>query len=161
MNYELYKTLEVSVREGERLLSGKHGRTIQQSLFEDVFESDFNDLEANFALCLEQSKAIYWWHRIAARRGYSIQGWKRHKVYPDFIACRKDNKLLIMETKGLHLKGNEDTEYKKKLLKTLEATYKTALKRGEMETIGETPAKFRMLFENTWEQDFNAMIAGR
>lgn len=161
LNYELYKTLEVSVREGERLLSGKHGRTIQQSLFEDVFESDFNDLEANFALCLEQSKAIYWWHRIAARREYSIQGWKRHKVYPDFIACRKDDKLLIMETKGLHLKGNEDTEYKKRLLKTLEATYKTALKRGEMETIGETPAKFRMLFENTWEQDFNAMVAER
>ena len=158
LNYELKKILEVSVSDDETPLFTR-GQSVQRSLFEEVYESEFNKLEKDFALYLEQSEAIYWWHRIAARQEYAIQGWKQHKVYPDFIACRKDDKLLILETKGIHLKGNEDTDYKKKLLRTIEKTYKDALDRGEMRTVGENPAKYRILFEDDWNEQIGEIIS--
>ena len=158
LNYEFQKTLEVSVSDDEKPLS-RQGKPVQQSLFDSVFESDFNKLEKNFALFLDSSDSIYWWHRIAARQEYAIQGWRRHRVYPDFVACKKDGKLLILETKGIHLKGNEDTSYKKDLLKTLEDTYSTALERGKMRTVGETPATFSIMLENSWKSEMNELLA--
>ena len=166
LNYKLDKSFEVFVSSKERALQAKHGKVIQRSLFEPVYESDFNALEKDFALYLEKSNAIYWWHRIAARRAYHLQGWRRQRVYPDFVACIKgDGKLLILETKGAHLQGNEDTAYKEKLLKTLETTYKTALDRGEM-TVREPSdsfemrrMRFRMLYENKWQDDMNALVS--
>ncbi len=158
LDYELSKSFEVFVSSQERSLQSEHGRPIQQNLFEPVYESSFNGLERDFALYLDKSNAIYWWHRIAARQAYYLQGWRRQRVYPDFVACRKDNgKLLILETKGIHLKGSEDTSYKKKLLDTLEKTYRIALDRGEM-AINKTPATFRMMFEDSWRDDINGVI---
>ncbi len=159
LDYELSKSFEVFVSSQERSLQGEHGRQIQQSLFEPVYESGFNNLERDFALYLETSDAIYWWHKIAARQAYSLQGWRRHRVYPDFVACKKDDgKLLILETKGMHLKGNEDTTYKQKLLETLEKTYSTALERGTME-VKEPAATFRMMFEDTWKEKMNKLVS--
>ena len=139
LNYELGQSFEVFVSKEERTLQGEHGSPIQRSLFDPLFESRFNSLEKDFALYLEKSNAIYWWHRIAARQEYSLQGWRRQRVYPDFVACRNgDGKLLVLETKGIHLKGSEDTGYKQKLLETLENAYASALDRGKMK-IGEAP----------------------
>ncbi len=161
LDYELNKSFEVFVSSWETSLQrNKHGEPIQQSLFNPVYESSFNKLEKNFALCLEESNAIYWWHKIAARQEYFLQGWRRQRVYPDFVACRKDNNtLLILETKGIHLKGNEDTNYKKKLLKTLEKTYRDALDRGEMKIKEQPAAYFRMMFEDDWEARVRELVA--
>ena len=159
LDYELEKSLEVYVSSGERSLQAEHGQPIQQSLFEPVFESNFNSLEKDFALYLEKNNAISWWHRIAAKQQYHLQGWRRQNVYPDFVACRRDDgKLLILETKGIHLKGNEDTDYKKKLLDTLETAYNQALDRGEMK-VCEPPAVFRMMFEDRWKEEVGALVA--
>ena len=159
LDYELEKSLEVHVSSQERALQGEHGRPIQQSLFEPVYENNFNGLEMDFALYLDKSNAISWWHKIAARQQYHLQGWRRQNVYPDFIACGKgDGKLLILETKGVHLKGNEDTDYKKKLLETLEEAYNQAINRGEMK-VCEPPAVFRMMFEDRWKEQVSALVA--
>lgn len=159
LDYELEKSLEVYVSSTERSLQGEHGRPIQQSLFEPVYESNFNVLEKDFALYLDKSDSISWWHRIAAKQQYRLQGWRRQNVYPDFVACRQsDGTLLILETKGVHLKGNEDTDYKKKLLDTLETTYNQAIDRGEMR-VCEPPAVFRMMFEDRWEEEAGALVA--
>lgn len=159
LNYELDKSFEVFVSSKERSLQGEHGRSIQQSLFDPVYESNFNGLEKDFALYLDKSNAISWWHKIAARQQYYLQGWKRQRVYPDFVACRRDDgTLLILETKGVQLKGNEDTDYKKKLLETLEAAYNTALDRGEMR-VCEPPAIFRMMFEDRWKEQVGELVA--
>ena len=158
LDYELEKSFEVLVSSDAKSLQGVHGQQIQHSLFDPVYEGDFNNLEKDFALYLEKGNAIYWWHRIAARRAYSLQGWRRQRVYPDFVVCRQDdNKLLILETKGVHLKGNEDTEYKKKLLETLETTYQSALDRGKLE-VREPPAQFRMLFQDTWKEEVSSLL---
>ena len=160
LNYELGQSFEVFVSKEERTLQGEHGSPIQRSLFEPLFESRFNSLEKDFALYLEKSNAIYWWHRIAARQEYSLQGWRRQRVYPDFVACRNsDGKLLVLETKGLHLKGSEDTGYKQKLLETLENAYESALDRGKMK-IGEPPAVYRMMFEGQWREQVRELVEG-
>ena len=159
LDYELEKSLEVYVSGQERALQGEHGRPIQQSLFEPVYESNFNVLEKDFALYLDKSDSISWWHRIAAKQQYHLQGWRRQNVYPDFVACRRgDGKLLILETKGVHLKGNEDTDYKRNLLETLEAAYNQAIDRGEMK-VCEPPAVFRMMFEDRWKEQVSALVA--
>ena len=159
LGYELEKSLEVFVSSKERCLQAEHGYQIQQSLFEPVYESNFNGLEKDFALYLDKSNAISWWHKIAAKQQYHLQGWRRQRVYPDFIACRRDdNKLLILETKGVHLKGNEDTVYKMKLLETLEAAYNQAIDRGEMR-VCEPPAVFRMMFEDRWKEQVSTLVA--
>ena len=68
----------------------------------------------------------------------------------------KNGKLLILETKGIHLKGGEGAEYKKKLA-TLEAAYSTALERGRMKA-GEPSATFRMMFEDNWKGQANELV---
>ena len=158
LNYELGRSFEVFAAKEERTLQGEHASPIQRSLFEPLFESGFNTLEKDFALYLEKSNAIYWWHRVAARQDYYLQGWRRQRVYPDFVACRKDDgKLLILETKGIHLKGNDDTGYKKKLLETLEEAYSAALERGQMK-IREPPTTFRMMFEERWKEQVSELL---
>ena len=158
LNYELGRSFEAFVAKEERILQGEHASPIQRSLFEPLFESGFNALEKDFALYLEKSDALHWWHRVAARQDYYLQGWRRQRVYPDFVACRKgDGKLLILETKGIHLKGGEDAEYKKKLLATLEEAYSTALERGSMKA-GEPSATFRMMFEDSWKGQVNELV---
>ena len=144
-----------------RTLQGDLGREIQCSLFEPVFESAFDtEIEKNAAIYLDKSNAIYWWHRIAARQAYSLQGWRRHKVYPDFLAYRRDNeKLFIIELKGDQFRGNPDTTYKKNLLKKLEKTYKSSYDRGEMR-MNSPSAVLRMMFEDSWEQDLGALVGG-
>ena len=158
LNYELGRSFEVFASKEERILQGEHASQIQRSLFEPLFEGGFNGLEKDFALYLEKSNAIYWWHRVAARQDYYLQGWRRQRVYPDFVACRKDDgKLLILETKGIHLKGSDDTGYKKKLLAILEEAYSTASERGQMK-ISEPPATFRMMFEEKWKGQVSELL---
>ncbi len=159
LDYELSKSFEVFVSKHDRSLQGTHGAQIQQSLFAPVYESDLNSLEKNFALYLEADDAIYWWHRIAAQQGYYLQGWRRQRVYPDFVAFSKgDGKLLILETKGVHLEGNEDTKYKEELFESLEKTYSLAFDRGEMKVNEHPPAVFRMMFEDTCKEKLNNLV---
>ena len=63
------------------------------SLFEQVFEKQFDsDLERKFAFYLDELKALQWWHRIAVRQQheYYLRGWKRERIYPDFIAMASE-----------------------------------------------------------------------
>ena len=61
--------------------------------------------------------------------------------------------LLVFETKGEHLKGNEDTEYKQQVFETLENAFNV----GSM-TICDGPAKgtFRLVFS---EDEFELALA--
>lgn len=54
---------------------------------------------------------------------YYIKGWnKNYKIYPDFLIVFNDNQkkeFKLLETKGSHLVGNKDTEYKIELFNLL------------------------------------------
>ena len=131
-NYRMRDSYEIAVRLDDRPLA-RYGEPVQLSLFEPVFEQHFGtELEKKFAYYLDEQKALEWWHRVAARqRGeYYVQGWKRGRIYPDFVAMANEvggvTRVLIFETKGQQLKGNPDTDYKQKVLETLEGAFNAA-----------------------------------
>ena len=165
LNYQIEKTIEINISRDAPKLTRDYGDEIEHNLFEKVFRGEFNNLEEDFAIYIDQKEAFQWWHRVAARQGYYLQGWRRDRVYPDFIAClergkNKPERLIIFETKGLHLKGNTDTKYKKDLLKTLEAAYHNSTDRGEFtaQLPNEKPMSFRLLFEDNWKASVDNLI---
>ncbi len=132
-NYRMVNSYKIQVRSDDRPLLKSHYEPVQLSLFEPVFEQQFDSgLEKKFAYYLDEERALHWWHRVAARqRGeYYLQGWKQGRIYPDFVAMTNEivgvTRVLIFDTKGEHLEGNLDTEYKRKVLETLEGAFNTA-----------------------------------
>ena len=165
LNYQLERTLVVSLTPEARQMTHPHGDPLQLNLFEQVFEAEFNKLETDFALYIDKQSAIQWWHRIAAKQGYFLQGWRSDRVYPDFIACVQrgetgPQRICIFETKGQHLEGNSDTTYKQKLIETLETAYRNATQHGTMDiaTPNNKTMSFRMLFEDSWYETLNETI---
>ena len=161
-NYRMVDSYKIQVRSDDRPLLRRNYEPVQLSLFEPVFEQQFDsDLEKRFAYYLDEERALQWWHRVAARqRGeYYLQGWKRGRIYPDFVAMTNEigsvTRVLIFDTKGEHLAGNLDTEYKKKVLETLEGAFNTA---GRM-VVRDGPRRkgiFQLVFS---EQEFLEIAA--
>ena len=124
---------------------------LQLNLFKPIYSESFDsDLERCFARYLDEQSALRWWHRVAARqRGdYYLRGWRQGRIWPDFVAMAGDDdnpQVLVFETKGGHLIGNEDTEYKRRVLEALQGAFNTY---GQM-TVGDGPAKgtFRLVFD--------------
>ena len=165
LNYQLAQTLEINLASGARRLMHPHGDLLDRNLFDPVYEGEFNTLEKDFALYIDQQSAVRWWHRIAVKQDYFLQGWRRDRIYPDFLAClqRRDDspqRLIIFETKGQHLSGNSDTEYKEKLFEMLEGVYENATDCGTMTAVAPDgqSMSFRMLLENTWRETVNATL---
>ena len=153
-NFRMVDEYEITVPSSAGHMAGSDGRALQISLFEPVYQHHFNSLEVNFARYLDEQKALQWWHRVAVRQhgDYYLRGWKQERIWPDFIAMGHktgdSQHMLIFETKGEHLSGNADTEYKRRVLTALENTFSY----GTM-TVQNGPAKgtFQLVFH---EADF-------
>lgn len=111
----------------------------QKYLFEDLDMSSLNKLESEVARILDkQDKLIWWFRNKVSRNGYAIQGWREYKIRPDFIAAkRKDNDnielVYVLESKGEHLVGNDDTQYKQRMLNLMtEQRHKNAIYSDQM-----------------------------
>ena len=157
--YRMRDRYELPVAESDRTLQ-RRGQPLQLNLFEPVFERHFDsELERRFAYYLDEQQALRWWHRVAVRQQgeYYLRGWRRERIYPDFIAMAGASAgkphLLVFETKGEHLRGNPDTEYKRKVLTTLEQAFNV----GRMQ-IRDGPAAgtFRLIFN---EAEFSQALA--
>ncbi len=157
-NYRMTDSYEILVGENEGIFHNR-GKPIQFSLFEPLYQSQFDStLESRFARYLDEQKALTWWHRVAARQRneYYLRGWKRERIWPDFIAMAGQTEgkphLLVFETKDRHL-DNPDTDYKRRVFETLENAFNV----GSM-TICDGPARgaFRLVFS---EEEFPAAMA--
>ncbi len=152
------QTIKVATR-----LNRNNNEQLQLTLFEKVEETGFNNLEKQVAWYLDEEKALEWWHRVAARHEYGLQGWRKHKVYPDFLASiRKTGKraktIAVLETKGTHLK-NEDTEYKAKLFSLLENAAGKPLSAGKVKVSGNARSMiFRILWSDQWKQQIRQIL---
>jgi len=160
LNWALAETMEIDVSDEDHILSRKDGDLLQKNIFEKVYQRDFNNLEKETAWYLDSRDCVYWWHRIAVnRQSYNVQGWQRQRVYPDLLACLHGTekgtfRFSVLETKGQHLKGNDDTEYKRKLFELLTSYTDNAIRAGQMELWEETEGvTFTMLLEDTWKDD--------
>ena len=103
---------------------GAEKLAVEKSLFSPIYRGDFSSQdERDIAVYLDGEKALTWWHRNVARSHYSIAGWRREKIYPDFIFAvhqgEHSQRLTVLEMKGQHLAGNDDTEYKKAVLRLM------------------------------------------
>lgn len=118
-NWRMPPTTETFEPNGARQLLGKNGGPLERSLFSPVYEAEFNGDERDVAVYLDGEAALKWWHRNVARSQYAVQGWRRAKIYPDFIFAvqRTDgtSRITLLETKGDQL-DNLDTAYKREVL---------------------------------------------
>ena len=149
-NFRMVESYDIPITDDYGLMAGNNGLPVQLSLFEPIYTQQFDStLERNFARYLDEQKALQWWHRVAVRqRGdYYLRGWKQERIWPDFVAMggETDGKphVLVFETKGEHLRDNPDTDYKQRVLETLQNAYNC----GTM-TVKDGPAKgtFRLVF---------------
>lgn len=164
-NWETPSTLETNLPENAKLLYKKDGKVVGKNLFSPVYEDDFNTFEAEFACYLDEGKALKWWHRNVARssNSYFIQGWRKHKVYPDFIFAMKHDedgeKLVVLETKGDQLEGNLDTKYKQKLLNLMSKEYRfeNVVNAGKLELIVDsgTVVICDIVLESNWKTELH------
>jgi len=162
-NYKLRQSYKIEVHANQNLLA-KYGKPVQLSLFEPMYAypSD-NELEKNFAHFLDGEKALQWWHRVVARQQgeYYVQGWNEQRIYPDFVAMAKEvegmTRVLIFETKGPQFEHNRDTEYKRKVLKTLEKAFNTT-NDPNMREIPTQTGIFRLVFNAQEFQEISAQL---
>lgn len=158
LNWELAQTLELDVTDDDKPLLRKSGEPLEKSLFSPVYQKQVNGLEKDMAWYLDGDKAIRWWHRIAVHQDWHLQGWQRGRVYPDFLACLHDVgngkvRFTVLETKGLHLKGNEDTVYKERLFELLTAHSRSAVAVGELKLgLKQQEMRFELMLENNWRE---------
>jgi type III restriction enzyme len=159
MDYELPQSAELLLASQPPVLQRQDARAVEKSLLEPALHTpDMNELEVAFAGYLDQKAALQWWHRNVARTQYGLQGWKRHKVYPDFVfGVLNENgqsRTVVMETKGLQFEGNSDTTYKQALLARLTQAFKDErfARAGELTLEGQDRTKVvcDLVFEGDW-----------
>ncbi len=153
----------IKVRSNRRL-NRDDGTELQLSLFEYVPEEDINELEKAVALYLDEQEKLLWWYRNISRQDYHIQGWKRNKIYPDFIAStvNSDDKndygdIYVLETKGIHLK-NEDTVYKQNVF---DLCNKLGAKKPWKELFSEFKDhnfEFQVIYSDEWKSKINTIL---
>lgn len=125
-NWRMPFFVETTEPDTGRQLVGKNGGSLERSLFAPIYESEVNNDEREVAVYLDGEKALVWWHRNVARVQYGLQGWRRAKIYPDFIfavqSSGKSQRIIALETKGDQL-DNLDTAYKRDLLKLMSDSF--------------------------------------
>lgn len=159
--------------EWDLTLSGKVPRLTRKDGLSDVEKSllvpavqtpDMNQFELAFAGYLDEQQALRWWHRNVAKSQYGLQGWRKHRVFPDFVfglnPLAGKTRLVLLETKGLQLSGNPDTEYKRQLFERLTLAYKDldGLRDDELDLQKNTErvrVSCDVVFDQNWQSTMN------
>ncbi|MDE0357211.1 MAG: DEAD/DEAH box helicase family protein [Gammaproteobacteria bacterium] len=146
------------------------GSPYQRNLFDITTEDDLNQFENKVATYLDQQARLFFWYRNRSRKDYYVQGWKPRRIYADFIVTLRDDqpdggdgfrRVFVVETKGVHLKESEDTEYKRSVFdicgeharKTDWAEFVPAMRSKVM--------RFEVVDEDEWQARLNGMLFGR
>ena len=165
INWKMGYEIDFIVSTSDKVLRREDDRDFQISLFDTTYQRHYNELEKQVAWYLDEQEAVKWWHRMVAKQDYHLQGWQKRKIYPDFLAFispdNKIKKLSVLETKGDHLKGSDDTRYKEKLFEVLEKhATNESVSVGDMEVVSEKEQKmiFRILMEKTWKENLGEVI---
>jgi type III restriction enzyme len=152
----------IKVKSTQRRLTRDNGEQMQMTLFDFYPEEDFNDLEKKVAIYLDKQEKLLWWYRNMARVNYYVQGWKKNKIYPDFIFAEKSTendyqKVYVVETKGLHLK-NEDTEYKQDIFTLCNELGRETSWEDLGFELGDKEVEFQVVFDKEWERRLNEIF---
>jgi type III restriction enzyme len=153
----------IKVRSNKQLIRDDN-TAIQRSLFDQVPEENINELEKSVAIYLDKQEKLLWWYRNMSKQDYHIQGWKKNKIYPDFIASEINTvseqdygNVYVLETKGLHLK-NEDTAYKQDVFELCNQLG-TKLPWRELDLdFPDKKVNFQVIFEDEWKNKINRIF---
>ncbi len=142
---------------------------LQQSLFsaEAIVTTDFNKEEKEVALWLDKYEQLFFWMRNYSSKGsYFLQGWKPHKLYPDFISTSRKpdgtygiDKVFVIESKGLHLVGNEKTKYLEEIFAECNKAKPKHLSELGFE-MNTKPIKFEVLHLHDWQNKLQQLFEG-
>ena len=139
------------------------------NLFDRTDETELNVLENRVATFLDQQERLFFWYRNRARQDYYVQGWKRGRIYADFIFTLKPedpdtddafHRVFVVETKGLHLKEAADTEYKRSVF---DICSQHATRRDWAEFVPAMQGKsmrFEVVDEAEWQRRLTALMGG-
>jgi type III restriction enzyme len=149
-----------------RQLVRSDNSSLQLSLFDKVYQDDLNEPEQDIAVYLNgQEQLILWWARNYSRKDYSLKGWREEKIYPDFMVARlaENNpagfdKLLIIETKGEHLEGNDDTTYKQTVFQVCNTLAQEWEKEPEFKEQNNARVEFLLTFHSSAKSDINRSL---
>lgn len=146
-------------------LRREDGELIEKSLVEPVIDDDYNGLERSVAIALDDKEKLLWWYRNISRSDYYIQGWKKHKIYPDFLAAKeKEHKLgdlstiYVLETKGDQLLGNLDTTYKKSIFDLCNELGRISSWNELGLEFDDHKFEFQLIPESEWKKSINSIF---
>jgi type III restriction enzyme len=129
---------------------------LQRSLFEWV-PDDLNEYEKAVALYLDHHPQVLWWYRnLVGPQTFAIQGYRRNRVYPDFVVQQGfKNKpiasVVVVESKGKHLKGNEDTRYKRSVAEYFDKVGRRVSWQKLAKEFSDDTFRFQVLDEGEYE----------
>jgi type III restriction enzyme len=138
---------------------------LERSLFEEVPAESMNEVEKSVAICLDEQQKLLWWYRNLSRQDYFIQGWKKNRIFPDFIVTDTSNTnmndydtVYVIETKGLHLKGSEDTTYKTNVFDFCNSLGKQRDWRELNLEFEKERIEFQVIYEDEWRNRINQIL---
>ena len=143
------------------------GRPYRRNLFDVTTEDELNQFENKVGTYLNQQAQLFFWYRNRARKDYYVQGWKPRRIYADFIvALRGDepeaddgfHQLFVVETKGVHLKASEDTEYKRSVFDICSEHARKADWAKFVPAMRSKVMRFEVVDEDEWRERLNEML---
>ncbi|MXY25405.1 MAG: restriction endonuclease subunit R [Acidobacteria bacterium] len=144
------------------------GSPYQRDLLERMVEGDLNELEHKVATYLDQQERLFFWYRNRPRHDYFVQGWKRGRIYADFLATLRPDepdvddafhRVFVIETKGIHLKQAADTAYKRSVFDICSEHARKADWAEFVPAMSRVKMRFEIVDEEEWEKRLNAMFA--
>lgn len=144
----------------------RHSLRVEKSLYEPIIANDLNNLEDKALWRMEDSGKTFWWYRNKARKDFYLVAWKKNRFYPDFILATSRKKetqtydrICLIETKGGHLLGNSDTNYKKALTSLYQRPIQKSWTDSQMFPKTPKTTEFRFVEEFNIENDMNQILA--
>ena len=146
------------------------GSPYQRNLFDITTEDDLNQFENKVATYLDQQARLFFWYRNRARKDYYVQAWKPRRIYADFIVTlRADeadgddgfHQVFVVETKGVHLKASEDTEYKRSVFDICGEHARRADWAEFVPAMRSKVMRFEVVDEDEWQARLNGMLFAR
>lgn len=157
---------EVRLR-GTRKLRHDNDEDVSRSLFDYVADESLNDYEKSVALFLDRQPQVLWWYRnIVGSSNFSIQGYKRNRIYPDFVVQRQKRQeempfatVLVVESKGKHLRETLDSRYKREVAKVFEDIGREVCWQDLGEGFDHNRFRFQVFDEADWaDRDWQTQV---
>ena len=143
------------------------GFPYQHNLFDVTTEDDLNQFENKVATYLDQQARLFFWYRNRARKDYYVQGWKPRRIYADFIVTLQGDEpeadddfhqVFVVETKGVHLKASEDTEYKRSVFDICSEHARKTDWAEFVPAMRTKVVRFEVVDEDEWQARLNDML---